>query len=188
MADDAPHDENAKLTLGQAIDQVIEALGAFQTSDQQTILKAVYAHLNIAAPKSDAPLASMPREQVAVPEQQERAPPQPKSNVALGEFAGMDIKSFRDLKNPTSARQMACVVAYYLAEIAEGEERKATVTSADIEKYFKQARFQLPTKLEQLLIDCKGSGYFETPSRGDYKLTRVGHNLVAHQLPAKGKG
>jgi len=188
MADDAPQDEKSKPTLGQAIDQVIEALGAFQATDQQTILKAVYAHLNIAAPKGEAPPPSMRREEVAAPERQERPSPPPRSNAGDGEFAGMDIKSFKELKNPTSARQMACVVAYYLAEIAEGDERKETVASADIEKYFKQARFQLPTKLEQLLIDCKGSGYFDTPSRGEYKLTRVGHNLVAHQLPAKGRG
>lgn len=83
---------------------------------------------------------------------------------------------------------MACVVAYYLAEIATGDERKDVITTADIEKYFKQARFKLPTKLEQLLIDCRGAGYFENSTRGEYKLTRVGHNLVAHQLPAKGKG
>jgi len=189
MTDDAPHGEKLKPTLGQAIDQVIEALGAFQTADQQTILKAVYAHLNIAAPKGEAPPSPQPRqEEAATFERQERPPPPPRSAAGDGEYVGMDIKSFKELKAPSSARQMACVVAYYLAEIAQGDERKETVTSADIEKYFKQARFQLPTKLEQLLIDCKGSGYFDAPSRGEYKLTRVGHNLVAHQLPAKGKG
>ena len=83
---------------------------------------------------------------------------------------------------------MACVVAYYLAEIATGDERKKVVTTDDIENYFKQARYALPTKLEQLLIDCRGAGYFESAARGEYKLTRVGHNLVAHQLSAKGKG
>ncbi len=100
----------------------------------------------------------------------------------------MDIRTFKELKSPSSARQMACVVAYYLAEIAASDEHKEVVTVADIEKYFKQGRFALPSKVEQLLIDCRGAGYFDTPARGEYKLTRVGHNLVAHQLPAKGKG
>jgi hypothetical protein len=186
MADDAPQGEKSKPTLGQAIDQVISALGAFEATDQQTILRAVYAHLNIVAPKGEAP-PPPPGHEDAGRERQERPPPSPKSGAGDGEYAGMDIKSFKELKAPSSARQMACVVAYYLAEIAEGDERKETIASADIEKYFKQARFQLPTKLEQLLIDCKGSGYFDTPSRGEYKLTRVGHNLVAHQLPAKGR-
>lgn len=184
MADDAPESDKSKPTLGQAIDQVIAALGAFGATDQQTILRAVYAHLNIGPPKREASPADAQRDD-AVGDRQERLPP--KAARGDDEYAGMDIKSFKELKSPTSARQMACVVAYYLSEIAEADERKQTVTSADIEKYFKQARFQLPTKLEQLLIDCKGSGYFDNPSRGEYKLTRVGHNLVAHQLPAKGK-
>ncbi|MET4038849.1 hypothetical protein [Bradyrhizobium sp. RT6a] len=177
---DASGDEQVKLTLGQAIDQVIAALGAFKAADQQTILKAVYAHLNISGPGEVA----VKRQE---PAQEERAE-HPPSRAPKNEYSGMDIKSFKELKNPSSARQMACVVAYYLAEIATGNERKEVITIEDIERYFKQGRFALPTKLEQLLIDCRGAGYFESAARGEYKLTRVGHNLVAHQLPAKGKG
>jgi hypothetical protein len=182
MADDASNSDSSKLTLGQAIDQVIGALGAFKAADQQTILRAVYAHLNITGPAEPVP-ASERHEQPA-PEERAAALP---SRSGKGEYAGMDIKTFKELKNPSSARQMACVVAYYLAEIATGDEHKGVVTVDDMEKYFKQGRFALPAKLEQLLIDCRGAGYFETSARGEYKLTRVGHNLVAHQLPAKGK-
>ncbi len=183
MSDDAPNGEPLKPTLGQAIDQVITALGAFKAADQQTILRAVYTHLNISGPAGAAPAGRTHEE----PAREERAAALP-SRAGEGEFAGMDIKTFKELKNPSSARQMACVVAYYLAEIATGDERKEVVTTGDIEKYFKQGRYALPNKLEQLLIDSRGAGYFESPSRGEYKLTRVGHNLVAHQLPAKGKG
>jgi hypothetical protein len=183
VADDAPNSESLKLTLGQAIDQVISALGVFKAADQQTILKAVYAHLNISGPAEAAPPGRAHEE----PLRDERALALA-SRADEGEYAGMDIKTFKELKNPSSARQMACVVAYYLAEIATGDERKEVVTTNDIEKYFKQGRYQLPTKLEQLLIDCRAAGYFESSARGEYKLTRVGHNLVAHQLPAKGKG
>ncbi|HVX37593.1 MAG TPA: hypothetical protein VHC71_15380 [Hyphomicrobium sp.] len=180
MSDKAREGEKTKPTLGQAIDQVISALGFFEGSQQQTILRAVYAHLGIDAPKAEA------QRREGAPAREEQPRPAPKGG-SKGEYAGMDIRTFKEEKNPNSARQMACVVAYYLGEIAEGDEHKDFVTSADIEKYFKQAKFQLPTKLEQLLIDCKGSGYFESPARGEYKLTRVGHNLVAHQL-GKGKG
>jgi hypothetical protein len=183
VADDAPNSESMKLTLGQAIDQVIIALGAFNAADQQTILRAVYAHLNISGP-TGAALAGRTHEE---PAREERAAALP-SRADGSEYAGMDIKAFKDLKNPSSARQMACVVAFYLAEIATGDECKKVVTTDDIEKYFKQGRYALPTKLEQLLIDCRAAGYFDSPTRGEYKLTRVGHNLVAHQLPAKGKG
>jgi hypothetical protein len=176
--------QSPKLTLGQAIDQVIAALDAFEEGDQQTVLRAVYAHLKISGPavETSAPVTAP---LLAAEEQ-----PKPIRPIGASDdsFGGIDIKSFKELKNPTSARQMACVVAYYLAEIATGDEHKETVTTGDIEKYFKQGRYALPTKLEQLLIDCRAAGYFENQSRGEYKLTRVGHNLVAHQLPAKSKG
>jgi hypothetical protein len=181
MADDAPLGDTPKPTLGQAIDQVVSALSAFKTADQQTILRAVYAHLNISAP---AEPSTTRRGSEEAPQEERRAPSRPNEQ----EFDGMDIKTFKERKNPTSARQMACLVAYYLSEIATGEERKDFVTTNDIEKYFKQGRYPLPNKLEQLLIDSRAAGYFETQSRGEYKLTRVGHNLVAHQLPASGKG
>lgn len=83
---------------------------------------------------------------------------------------------------------MACIVAFYLLDHAPDAEKKQTITSADLEKYFKQAGYKLPKKLEQLLIDCKGSGYFEAVSRGEYKLTRVGYNLVTHSMPKVQKG
>lgn len=183
MVDDAPKGEPVKLTLGQAIDQVIAALGSFKAADQQTVLRAVYAHLNISSPAGAAPTDKTREE----PAREERTAT-PASPASKDEHAGMDIKTFKELKNPSSARQMACVVAYYLAEVATGEDRREIVTTGDIEKYFKQGRYALPNKLEQLLIDCRAAGYFESPARGEYKLTRVGHNLVAHQLSAKGKG
>jgi hypothetical protein len=183
MADGAPSGDSLKLTLGQAIDQVVTALGAFKSADQQTILRAVYAHLNISGPGEVAPAPK--REEEPAREERATAPP---SRAGENEYNGMDIKTFKERKSPSSARQMACVVAYYLAEVAKGDERKEVITSEDIEKYFKQGRFPLPSKLDQLLVDARGAGYFESSVRGQYKLTRVGHNLVAHQLPSKGKG
>ena len=99
----------------------------------------------------------------------------------------MDIRRLKEEKKPNSARQMACLVAFYLQEHAPTTERKDTITTADLEKYFKQAGYKLPEKLEQLLIDCKRSGYVEAAKRGEYKLTRVGYNLVTHSMPAKEK-
>jgi hypothetical protein len=182
MVDDAPKGA-PKLTLGQAIDQVIAALGIFQAADQQTILRAAYAHLNISGPVGGVVPPVKGQEDITRDERASVPPPR----TTEGEFSGMDIKTFKELKSPSSARQMACVVAYYLAEIVVGAERKEVITIDDIEKYFKQSRFVLPKKLEQLLIDCRAAGYFESSARGEYKLTRVGHNLVAHQLPAKGR-
>lgn len=184
MTDDAPEAATKKLSLGQAIDVVAEALSAFDANQQQTILRAVFESLNISGPSVGSAQASL-RAQEAPTAQAAVAPTRP---AGTDEFAGMDIKSFKELKNPTSARQMACVVAFYLSEIAEGDEKSDIVTTALVEKYFKQARFQMPNKLEQLLIDAKSGGYFEQAGRGEYRLTRVGYNLVAHQLPPKARG
>lgn len=81
---------------------------------------------------------------------------------------------------------MACLVAYYLQEVAPEGERKDFINSADLEKYFKQANFKLPQRVQQVLPEAKSSGYFDSAGRGEYKLNAVGYNLVAHSLPSDG--
>jgi hypothetical protein len=184
MTDKAPEGEMKKMSLGQAIDAVTDALGAFEARDQQTILRAVYDHLKISGPTGPAPAGPASGMHAAsTPE----SPPASVRPPAGGDFAGMDIRSFKESKAPNSARQMACVVAYYLSEIAEGEEKSEVVTNALLDKYFKQARFPMPKAFEQVLPDAKSAGYFEGAGRGEYRLNRVGYNLVAHQLPPKAK-
>jgi len=164
-----------KMTLGQAIDLVEKALASFDGPDQQTILTAVCSHLKLTPPPATAAVATR-SDGVAT----SLATP-----VSTRSFdAGIDIKTFKNQKQPSSAKQMACVVAYYLAELAPEKDRKQTVTVDDLVKYFKQAGFP-QAKMEQLLVDGKKSGYFDSESRGVYALNRVGHNLVAHQLPPK---
>ena len=97
------------------------------------------------------------------------------------------LATLKEKKQPDSARQMACVVAYYLQEHAGDDEKRSAVSAADLEKYFKQASYPLPSKMPQILVDAKLAGYFEQVSRGEYKLTRVGYNLVAHSLPKSAK-
>ena len=80
---------------------------------------------------------------------------------------------------------MACLVAYYLQEVAPDAERKSTVTAGDLDKYFKQAGFKLPSRPGQVLIDAKGDGYFDSTGRGEYRLNAVGYNLVAHSMPTR---
>ena len=167
---------DGKLTLGKAIDQIIEALQPFDGKDSKAILTTVCSHLQIET------------EQKVASENRRREEPKPENNTSparRGAEPGIDIKQLKEQKQPASARQMACLVAYYLQELALEAERKDSINTKDVEKYFKQAGYKLPTKLEQLLIDSKGSGYFESSKRGEYSLTRVGYNLVAHSLPGK---
>ncbi len=78
---------------------------------------------------------------------------------------------------------MACLVAFYLQEHAPEPDKKTTVTTQDLEKYFKHGGFKLPMKLNQVLVDAKAAGYFDSAGRGEYRLNAVGYNLVAHSLP-----
>lgn len=189
MADDAPEGGKKKLSLGQAIDAVTEALGSFESGEQQIILRAVYDQLKISGPTTSGVMGSSQTRAVA----ETASADQTRASAAVkrpdvGEYAGMDIRTFKELKQPNSARQMACVVAFYLSEVVEDDEKKDTITAADLDKYFKQAKFPVPKALEQVLPDAKSGGYFEGSARGEYKLNRVGYNLVAHSLPPKAKG
>jgi hypothetical protein len=101
----------------------------------------------------------------------------------------IDIRSLRDEKQPSSAIEMAALVAYYLSEAAPPEERQAEVTQVDLEKYFKQANYRLPARIAMTLPNASAAGYFDrTSTRGSYRLNPVGFNLVTQSLPrAKGE-
>jgi len=93
------------------------------------------------------------------------------------------IRQLRELKEPKTAIEMAALVAYYLSDLAPQNERKSTVTTKDMETYFKIASYRLPTALQQLLGNAKNAGYFDLVRMGEYKLNAVGYNLVVHNLP-----
>ena len=94
-----------------------------------------------------------------------------------------DIRAFKEQRDPRSDVQMAVVVAYYLAELAPEGCKKDTITTADVLKYFKQAGYELPAQPKDTLPHAKTAGYLESAGHGEYRLTPVGHNLVAHNLP-----
>ena len=166
-----------KPTVGKAIDDIAKALETFDGHERNTILTTVCALLKIGPPV--ALVSQSPRVDMAKPLELAKAEAQ-----SGGMEPGIDIKTLKNQKQPSSAREMACLVAYYLSEV----EQQATITTADIEKYFKQAGFKLPVALEQVLPDAKKAGYFELAARGEYKLNRVGHNAVVHSMPKKEKG
>lgn len=169
---------DTKPTLGQAIDQIISALEGLDQETRNTAVAAACAHLNVklSPPMQGQGSAAHP----AVP-----AEPGVHHQPQAHHGKKIDIRSLKEEKNPDSAKQMACIVAYYLQELAPEAERKNTISPQDIEKYFKQANFKLPKKVAQVLVDAKRSGYFELAGRGEYKLNAVGYNLVAHGLPTK---
>lgn len=168
---------NETMTLGAAIDAVIAALDPLGQEERETAVIAACRQLKI----KPFALATPPAD--AISSAAKTYPPAPQA--ARVQAPRMDIRTLKDQKQPRSARDMACVVAYYLTEFAQDDERKETVSTTDLEKYFKQAGFKLPTRMAQVLIDSKSAGYFESAARGEYKLNAVGYNLVAHNLPVE---
>lgn len=159
-----------KMTLGQAIDQIVDALEQLGQEARQTAIEAACNHLGLTTPTKQTSLGALPSASHPLPTKS--ASPQ------------TDIRTLKDQKNPRSAAQMACLVAYYLQELAPAHERKQSVNTNDLTKYFKQAGFKLPKTISQLLPDTRARGYFESgPGKGEYTLNAVGYNLVAHNLP-----
>lgn len=171
-------------TLGKAIDQILHALDGLDDASRETALVAVCRQLQIGLGQGlpAQPILVEPPSGVA---DVIKAQPATVASPPATPAKRIDIRSFKEEKNPSSARQMACVVAFYLRELAPEAEQKETINTSDLEKYFKQAGFRLPVKISQILIDAKASGYFDSPARSEYKLNAVGHNLVAHGLPER---
>jgi hypothetical protein len=99
----------------------------------------------------------------------------------------LSIRDLKEQKQPESSNQMTALVAFYLSEIASESERKESITSSEVEKYFKQAGFKLPKSIQQTLPNAAAAGYFDAEGNGRYRLNPVGYNLVAHGLPREQK-
>ena len=166
------HQTTNPKTIGQAIDELIGALSSIDEASRITAIKAACDHLKLELFSNALPASSPPSYRLMPPAGDTSSP------ARL-----VDIKSFRAEKQPTSANEMAALVAYYLAELAPESERKHEVDTEDMVKYFKQAAFPLPRAPRMLLTNAKNSGYFDSGNAGGYRLNPVGHNLVAHNLP-----
>lgn len=166
------------ITLGQAIDNIIAALNGLEADARRTALEAACSHLGVKlGASSGTPLPTILPSSTLTPSLH-AAPPSHGSGQRPP-----DIRALKESKKPASAKEMACVVAYYLQELAPEADRKNAISTEDLEKFFKQAGFPLPRKMEQVLVDAKRSGYFDSSSRGQYALNAVGYNLAAHNLP-----
>lgn len=166
--------EQHKLTLGQAIDQLVTALSGLDPKSRQTAISAACEFLGVSAPL-------LPTQTGETKEIAPQKLPLAAANTSPAKI--IDIRTLKEQKRPASAKQMAALVAYYLQELASDADRKAEIGTEDLEKYFKQAGFKLPEMMRQVLPDAKKSGYFESAGRGLYKLNAVGYNLVVHNLP-----
>ncbi len=162
-------------TLGTAIDEIIRALEGLPAEARATAVTAACCHLGISV-GNVLPTSPIPPNGNGG----QTPPPVPPRVV--------NIRTLKEEKDPRSAAEMACLVAYYLQELAQPSEQKDTITVADIEKYFKAAKFKLPKVVKQVLLNAKGAGYFDSVGGGSYKLNAVGYNLAVHTLPHQKSG
>jgi hypothetical protein len=97
-----------------------------------------------------------------------------------------DIKSFVDEKSPKSDGQFAAVIAYYFRFEAPREERKDTISAADLTEAARLSRRPIPPVPSATLNNAKNAGYLDSSEKGRFKLNAVGENLVAITLPGEG--
>lgn len=109
--------------------------------------------------------------------------------TAQQETSGIHIRTFKEMKGPKSALEMAAVVAYYLQYMAESSDRKDTIGTSDLETWFRIADYPLPSgEMRFVLTNARNAGYLDSAGHGEYKLNAIGYNLIKHNLPRKDGG
>lgn len=99
----------------------------------------------------------------------------------------IDARSFFQEKAPSSQAEAVAVAAYYLSELAPSDMRSETVDAMKVTEVFRQAKYPLPKRTPQSLVNTQNAGYLKRSGPGEYKLTPVGFNLVEHTLGPDGK-
>ena len=162
--------ETSIKTVGQAIDALINALKDIPTRDQLVAIRAACLSLDLEfTPPSGnkKPSGSSTYDDVS-------------RNPAGPATVPQDIRNIKEQKKPSSAGEMACLVAHYLQTSAPADEQKMDIGADDLDKYFRQAGYPLPKAMSQVLPDAKSAGYFDSVGHGRYKLNPVGYNLIVH--------
>lgn len=94
----------------------------------------------------------------------------------------VDARAFFAEKSPSTQAEAIAVAAFYLSELAPGEARVGTINKERARDIFRQARYPLPKRIDQVLVNTLKAGYINRVSAGEYKLSTVGFNLVEHTL------
>ena len=167
--------------------------GTRQIGDELEAIKAVAEALEPLGPDARLHVIEYVTQALAIPTShtsqgaRQHEAPRPGETPAPSEGAPAqhvtDIRTLKDEKKPQSANEMAALVAYYVSELLPATDRRAYITTADVDKYFKQANFPLPSRVAMTLPNAASAGYFDSVGRGQWRLNPVGYNLVAHGMP-----
>ena len=165
------------------IDNEIDAIRTLLTALEPLDPHVRVSVLTYVMRRLEIPQLTTPEAEVGLP-----PPPPPGGEIDRPQDASgnVHISQLVAAKQPRNAIQMATLVAYYLSHKAPDGERKQTITTKDIDTYFKIADFKLPTSPQYTLPNTKGAGYLDAVGNGEYKLNPVGYNLVVHSMPKSG--
>lgn len=94
----------------------------------------------------------------------------------------VDARSFFQEKAPSSQSEAISVAAYYAMELAPPDMRAPAIDKKRATEIFRQARYPLPKRTDQVLVNALHAGYLQRVGPGEYKLSPVGFNLVEHTL------
>jgi hypothetical protein len=100
-----------------------------------------------------------------------------------GAAPSTDIKTFTDMKVPKSDQQFTAVAAYFYQFEAPLDQRKDVIDAETMKNAARLAGRKQPPKWKYTLINAKNAGYLDPAGNGNYKLSSVGENLVAINLP-----
>src|SRR5215475_15385160 len=166
-------DEKADPEL-QAIATLLTVLEPLSNEARANVILYVFKRLGLDLPVANVRHATRPAAEGAA------------GNYALPETDGgvIDIRSFKEEKQPKTASEMVAIAAYYLAHLAPPDEKRDYIVADDIRKYFLQAIFPLPSAPPHMtLVNAKNAGYLDARERGQYRLNPVGYNLITNKLP-----
>ena len=171
MAEEADDDDVKAITV------LISVLRPLEPQARIHVLDFVFKRLGISLPSAETAAPAAPSG-LAMPAASPAVPPSSSASV-------VDIRTFASEKNPLKVNEKVALVAYYVAHLAPPAERRDYLVADDIKRYFLQADFELPTSPPGItLAHAKNAGYLNALERGQFRLNAVGHNLVAHKLPA----
>ena len=166
---------NGKKTIGAAIDEIVAALQGLDELARATAVRAACEHLGVVPPQS----ASIP------PSGGEPPPPVGAQTISLLRQRQW-LRTYEPSRNRSGRRPPRRWPAS-LPTILSPFSSKRAQDRCDHQRHgevlLKQAGFRLPTRIAQLLVDAKSSGYLDSAGHGKYRLNPVGHNLVVHSLP-----
>jgi len=163
----------------EAIKKVLQALEPLDAKTRKNVLDYVLKRLDVTL---TSPMATASHLATEIPAERSAI----SAHTQTPQAGVMHIKTLKEQKQPSSAIEMAAIVAYYLANVADKEHRKESVNTTDLETWFKIAEFKLPSRIDFTLPNTKKAGYMERIGEGEYKLNAVGYNLVVHSLPKSG--